>query len=286
MQRSFRQVCKSFLVGKKIKTFLPIAILFGTFQLSQAQTIETLKRIENDSVYIDFINPYLAPIEIKLSPLDSTKTFIKGNSYGVLKHIDTLKNALILPVNRVKDTSKINLKRFIEFKANFGDPNSKIDRTYEYSLPFPRGKRYKIIQSFGGNFSHNKPHSKYAIDIGTQIGDTITAIRPGTVFFVKEDSKEHCRTPKCVDKGNKVLILHDDGSIANYVHLDFNGAFVAVGDRVKDSEPIAISGMTGFTTIPHLHLVIHQSRGVSIPFKFKGQNTKKLKKGRFYKRKH
>ena len=235
-------------------------------------------------MYINLTNPFYAPMEVNLSPLDSTKSFIKINSYGILKYKDTLKNALVIPINRVLDTSKISISSFIKFKANFGDPNSDIDEDYQYTLPYPQRKKYKIVQSFGGKFSHNRPHSKYAIDFGTKVGDTITAVRDGIVFFVKEGSNEHCKTRKCVNKGNKVLIMHNDGTMAHYVHLDYKGAIVEVGDRVSVGQPIAISGMTGFTTIPHLHLVMYKSGGISIPFYFKGQKRKKLKQGKFYRR--
>lgn len=251
-----------------------------------AQSVKRVTIFENDTVYISFINPFLAPLELHLTPLDSTKSYVGINPYGVVKYQDTLKNAIVLPISKVKDTSAIDVTKYIKFKGTFGDPNSKIDKDYRYSLPFPRGKRYKIIQSFGGNFSHNKTHSRYALDIGTQIGDTITAARPGTVVFVKEDSKEHCRTPKCADKGNKIIVVHDDGSLAHYVHLDFEGALVEVGEHIEDSQPIGISGMTGFTTTPHLHFVLLKPGSVSIPFKFKGQKRKKLKQGRYYKRVH
>jgi murein DD-endopeptidase MepM/ murein hydrolase activator NlpD len=71
--------------------------------------------------------------------------------------------------------------------------------------------------------------------------------------------------------------------MAHYVHLNLNGAIVEVGDKVKVGQPIAISGMTGFTTIPHLHLVIYKANGISIPFYFKGQKTRKLIQGKYYK---
>ncbi|WP_299112986.1 M23 family metallopeptidase [uncultured Winogradskyella sp.] len=269
-----------------MKRILLLVIWFCFSQNTVAQTIKVSKRVSEDSIYLDFINPFYAPMEMNLYPLDSTKSIIKVNSYGILKYNDTLKNALVIPINKIKDTTKISVKPFISFKANFGDPNNIIDENYRYSLPYPIGEKYKIVQSFGGKFSHNKPHSKYAIDFGTKVGDTITAVRDGIVFFVKEDSKEHCRTRKCVDKGNKVLILHNDGTMAHYVHLDFEGAIVEVGDTVEVGQPIAISGMTGFTTTPHLHLVIYKSGGISIPFYFKGQKRKKLRQGKYYRRLH
>ena len=158
------------------------------------------------------------------------------------------------------------------------------DDSYEYALPFPRGKTYKIIQGFGGRFSHNKPHSKYAIDFSLQVGDTITAAREGIVVFTKEDSKEYGGR-SFMNKGNKIIIMHNDGTYGNYVHLDYDGAIVEVGDKVKRGQPIGISGMTGFTTTPHLHFVVIKDRGLAIPVYFEGYRKKKLKQGKRYMRK-
>ena len=267
-----------------MKRLLIVLVFIGLCKGTYSQSIKTYKHISNDSIYLDYINPFYAPIELNLTALDSTKAYIGVNPYGVLKHSDTLKNALVIPLNKVKDTSRIDSKLYIKFKGSYGDPNSIIDENYRYTLPYPKGKKYKIVQTFGGKFSHNRPHSRYAIDFGMKVGDTITAVRGGIVFFVKEDSNEYCRTRKCVDKGNKVLILHEDGTMAHYVHLDFEGAIVNVGDKVIVGQPIAMSGMTGFTTTPHLHLVMYKSGGISIPFLFKGQKGKKLKQGKYYRR--
>lgn len=70
--------------------------------------------------------------------------------------------------------------------------------------------------------------------------------------------------------------------MAHYVHLNFEGALVEVGDIVEANQPIGISGMTGFTTIPHLHFVLYKARSISIPFTFKGIKHKKLKLGKYY----
>ena len=262
-----------------------IILLVCVLQHAYGQSMKRAQEIENDSVYIDLINPYIAPIEVRLKALDSTASFIRVNNYMVMNEGDTLKNALVIPLMKVSDTTSIKFSSYVDFKGSFGDPNMTIDYDHKYELPFPKGKRYKIIQGFGGKFSHNKPHSKYAIDFSLKIGDTITAARSGKVFFIKEDSDEHCRTRKCADKGNKVLIVHDDGTMAHYVHLDFEGALVDVGDTVTVNQPIGISGMTGFTTIPHLHFVLYGPQSKSIPFYIKGLGKKKLKQGRYYKRK-
>lgn len=269
-----------------MKQFLLLLASILSIQFASGQKLRSLKIINNDTLYVGLINTFLAPIEIHIKALDSTKSFIRVNSYGFLKDGDTLKNALVVPKEKVKDTAKVDFKEYVEFNAKFGDPNSEYDIDYKYELPFQKGKPYKIIQTFGGKFSHSKIHSKYAIDFGLAIGDTITAARSGKVFFVKEDSKEHCRSRKCINKANKIYIIHKDGTMAHYVHLDFNGALVDIGDVVKANQPIGISGMTGFTTLPHLHFVLYKARSISIPYQFKGFTQKKLKQGKYYKRKN
>ncbi len=263
--------------------FLFSIFLICIASYSFSQTIKRTKTIANDSVYIGLVNPFWAPIEIQLKPLDSTRAFVKVNPYGLLKRGDTLQNALVLPLRKVSDTVEIDLKNHLSFKATFGNPNTSYDKDFEYELPYPKGKAYRIMQSFGGNFSHNKPASKFAIDFTIPVGDTITAARSGRVFFVKDDSKEHCPTRKCIDKANKIYILHEDGTMAHYVHLDFEGTLVEVGDWVDAKQPIGISGFTGFTTKPHLHFVLYKSGSVSIPFVFKGIKRKKLRQGTVYK---
>jgi len=47
--------------------------------------------------------------------------------------------------------------------------------------------------------------------------------------------------------------------------------------------------MTGFTTTPHLHFVVHKATedegNISVPIEFEGYIGKKLKRGKKYKRK-
>lgn len=54
--------------------------------------------------------------------------------------------------------------------------------------------------------------------------------------------------------GNRVVIAHDDGVYAAYVHLKRGSACVAAGDRVRQGQQIASVGNTGNTTQPHLHV--------------------------------
>ena len=54
---------------------------------------------------------------------------------------------------------------------------------------------------------------------------------------------------------NALMIRHDDGTFARYVHIGQNSALVEPGETVEQGQPIASSGNAGSTGgIPHLHL--------------------------------
>ena len=261
--------------------YLVIYLAIFPYQI-EAQKINAIKTIKHDTITIDLVNPYLSSVEFTLTTKNKNLP-IKYKDRVIIKANDTCFNVLQLPASIIKDTSKVNINEYVGIRGTFGDPYTvKPNKEFLYELPYPKGKRYKIIQSFGGRFSHNLEHSKYAIDFGLQIGDTITAARSGIVILVKEDSKTHGKTRDYIDYANKIKILHDDGTIADYVHLDFNGALVKVGDQVKTGQPIGISGLTGFTTLPHLHFVVYKEQSVAIPIFFKKHKGKVLKKGKFY----
>jgi len=156
------------------------------------------------------------------------------------------------------------------------------DLDYLYRLPFKKRKKYEVSQSFNGKFSHNSLRSRYAIDFQLNVGESVYAAREGTVvkvidWFTKQGRKE------LIDAANKIIILHSDGTLASYAHLDYKGSFVKEGEFVERGQKIGISGLTGFTRGPHLHFVVRKERDISIPIYFEGYKGKTLKNGKRYK---
>lgn len=139
--------------------------------------------------------------------------------------------------------------------------------------PFSAQEQFPISQGFQGKKTHDSPDSEYAIDIAMPVGTAIHAVRAGIVMDVEEDfNKGGTSMEKFGDKANHVRILHDDGTMALYAHLDLASVNVRPGARVRAGQKIARSGNTGFSSGPHLHLAIQQNTGmklISLPFRFR-----------------
>jgi murein DD-endopeptidase MepM/ murein hydrolase activator NlpD len=162
------------------------------------------------------------------------------------------------------------------------------DLDFVYHLPFARATSYRVSQGNNGRSTHR---GKNAIDFSMPVGTAIYAARGGTVVQIKDDSSLGCNKPKCLEYGNYIRILHDDGTIAEYTHLKVNGSTVQKGERVQADQHIGYSGNTGWTTGPHLHFTVYIPRlgkkPVSIPVKFLvDQNivSNDLQENRFYRK--
>jgi murein DD-endopeptidase MepM/ murein hydrolase activator NlpD len=139
--------------------------------------------------------------------------------------------------------------------------------------PFAADQAFPISQGFQGGQTHTTPDSEFAIDIVMPVGTEIHAARGGVVMDVEEDfNNGGTDRKKFVDKANHVRILHDDGTMALYAHLDLASVSVRPGARVRAGDRIARSGNTGFSSGPHLHFALQQNTGmklISIPFRFR-----------------
>jgi murein DD-endopeptidase MepM/ murein hydrolase activator NlpD len=108
------------------------------------------------------------------------------------------------------------------------------------------------------------------------VGTAIHAVRDGRVMDIEEDfNKGGTNFEKFADKANHVRVLHPDGTMALYAHLDLASVNVRLGQKIRAGQKIARSGNTGFSSGPHLHFAIQQNIGmqlVSVPFQFRGRD--------------
>jgi murein DD-endopeptidase MepM/ murein hydrolase activator NlpD len=128
-----------------------------------------------------------------------------------------------------------------------------------YVLPWRVGEAYRVGQGNCGPGSH-APGSvvQYAYDFLMPVGTPVVAAREGTVLLVQESFADGTRV---AGQENYVNVVHADGSIAGYVHLIRDGAFVQVGQTVARGEVIGLSGDSGSSSEPHLHFHVQACDG-------------------------
>lgn len=159
----------------------------------------------------------------------------------------------------------------ISYRCVVGVPGARVAPDIPYLPPLAPGATFRIGQGFGGAFSHTNPENRYAVDITMPIGTPVHAARDGVVMAVDNDFFRNGLTPEARQEANKIRILHPDGSMAVYAHLDLERATVYPNLRIKAGDLIGYSGNTGYSTGPHLHFAVQINTGmalVSVPFKF------------------
>ena len=164
-------------------------------------------------------------------------------------------------------------------RAVLGDPAATHQPDRPYTPPFAPGQQFLIGQAFDGAFSHQHPQSRYAVDIGLPLGTPVRAAREGVVMEFAADFLDGGLDPKYQERANAVRVLHADGTMAVYAHLQADSVRVRPGQRVERGAWLANSGNTGFSTGPHLHFVIQHNAGmelVSVPFEFAGPDGRGL----------
>lgn len=132
------------------------------------------------------------------------------------------------------------------------------DSSFVYQLPYRENEAHLLVQ---GYFSHYTHKNRAALDFKMRKGTSICAIRDGVVVRTKGDGKRGGGNSKYRPDGNFIVIQHSDSSRAGYWHLRYQGLFVKVGDSVKQGQVIGLSGKTGYTYFPHLHLIVWKPDG-------------------------
>lgn len=230
--------------------------------LFQAQTA-TRYSYKNDTIYLSLDNPLKCPMRYYLSSSDSIFN-LKLKKYRVI----------VLPpqtdTNITIAADSLQVKTLL-INTGLGNP-AEIPVRNTLALPYPKGKTYKVIQAYDGEYSHHEPYSKYAIDFSLGIGDTVCAADNGVVVGVISGYKYGGANKKWKQYANYITLYHPHtGLYTQYVHVKCNGALVKIGDSVQRGQAIGLSGKTGWTDVAHLHfntLVAVKEGLMSVPMEF------------------
>ncbi|HVU37053.1 MAG TPA: M23 family metallopeptidase [Opitutales bacterium] len=163
------------------------------------------------------------------------------------------------------------------------------DRKAVYLLPYQATETHRIAQGNLGAFSHFAgSQNESAVDFDCPPGTVVCAARAGVVTGIRQDFTEGGTDPKFKPLANYIIIRQDDGTYAEYYHLQHHGALVQLGQHVGAGQHIGLSGATGYAAGPHIHFCVFQNTDgknrVTVPVKYQTRQgvLDTLKQGETY----
>jgi murein DD-endopeptidase MepM/ murein hydrolase activator NlpD len=227
-----------------------------------APEVLVLRRASNVGESLVGVNTFYGPVQIayritqprNLSP----ETRLRGNR--VLPPRSETELAALLA-----DDSRRAVDLQLAFQYIHGEPGARHAPRVPYRLPFAVASTYRVSQAFPDVITHGDASSRHAIDFVMPVGTEVFAARGGTVLEVASDFYDSGQDPAVdLPRANIVRVLHEDGTLSLYAHLNWNSIRVRPGQAISRGEYIADSGNTGFTTGPHLHFVVQRNVGGAI----------------------
>lgn len=260
------------MIGSRYRFYWSLLVFFGIFfhssLVSQERIINQYSCAKNGicnqlvvkdgSVYLRIQNrnkniPY--SLEIKFTKFENLDIDSEHLEYLVLDKNDTKD---IGPYNLL-DSSQ-TWKLYYNYRAKIGNINLEADTNYVYRLPY--SGKFRLLQGYNGEFSHK---GKNALDFIMPEKTPILAAREGVVVELEQKFNKGGVDRFYYDKANFISILHEDGTLARYLHLMQNGVKVRLGENVKRGQLIGLSGNTGYSSDPHLHFQVSKQSWESSP---------------------
>lgn len=265
-----------------------VLVFLCNYTYAQNTDLELQYIEENDSIFFQIKSTSVAPIDIISKQLDTLFPKIVYKELTTVYPNDSVKGFIRVHKDDMERLKKEDEEHGVyDLKVYYGDRRkAKHDSAYLYTLPFEKGKKYEIEQSFFGRSTHKGASSQYAIDFGLKTGEKVYAAREGVVVYAIDEFTEGGKRRELTNKANKIVVLHSDGTFGAYAHLMHKGTLVKKGDQVTKGQHIGYSGSTGYSGGPHLHFVVRLPDDISVPIYFEDYEGQVLKRGKRYKRKH
>jgi murein DD-endopeptidase MepM/ murein hydrolase activator NlpD len=233
--------------------------------------VKLLRQETEEGITLYAQNTYFAPVQLGYR-ITMAENVAAATPRTGLQMLPARGEVTLIEVGKADPSAPLSFDYEYQFLP--GDPKAEHRPDRPYRFPYAKASAFAVSQAYPDTITHKDPSSQYAIDFVMPIGTQIHAARGGTVIEVASDFFE-AGVNAAVDgpRANVVRVLHDDGTMSLYGHLNWNSIRVVPGQKIDRGEYIADSGNTGFSTGPHLHFVVQRNRGggiVSVPIEFEG----------------
>ncbi len=153
-----------------------------------------------------------------------------------------------------------------------GDPRAQHRPDQPYLPPFQKGQRFRIGSSFDPGAVQRDPYNAYAVSLLMPPGTQICAARSGILAEIGGQTfRRQTAGGIMEERSEQIRILHEDGTMAVYNHLQSGSARFSPGTRISQGQVIAELGNFIFSGASSLLFIIQKNEGmrlVSIPFLF------------------
>lgn len=141
----------------------------------------------------------------------------------------------------------------------------------KFPSPFPKKTKIHIAKSEGEFAKENLPELQHGINLIAGKNTPVQAVKDGTIFKIKTDSKKYGLNKKLKDQANYVVMDHGDETYTEYAHLG-RKVPVRIGQKVKVGETIGYTGLSGYMKTPNLYLnffKIEKGKPTSLQFEIR-----------------
>lgn len=158
--------------------------------------------------------------------------------FGVIKN----NSGRLIKLRPIDSKQPINFS----YKYTFirGNPNPKIDKSFNYVLPFKEGKSITVLETTSlkekyFNAEEDPNWKSYLVDRKT--ADTVCSMRKGIVIeIVDKFETDSLDAYSYISSMNKIIIEHEDGTNSNYFGFDKKSIFVKLGQTVYPQTKLGV----------------------------------------------
>ncbi|MGE5397572.1 MAG: peptidoglycan DD-metalloendopeptidase family protein [Chitinophagales bacterium] len=177
------------------------------------------------------------------------------NLWKIAKMYQTSVGRLTAVNPDIKNIDCLNVGQVIKIPAS-ANLRSAVNREYP-SRSLKAIFSWPVLGVISSSYGYRKSGFHHGMDIAVPISTPIKAAASGTVIFAGVRSKVYGRT---------VIIQHPNGTKTLYAHA--KKVLVKKGQLVDKGESIALVGVSGRTTGPHVHFEVYRSGNTVDPARY------------------